>query len=205
MNRPNQLSLLKEKGARDPQKGKATRKAGGGNPNGIPHGRIGAPPPVLLSHNTAHGPHHQRERVKERILEKLQLIRDLTLEHYGVIFTKSTVTQPIGVLIILIELEVHLLVLRDPGAQHVTVLAIPLTHAMPLPFVSLAKERAPPKEAREITATVLGKAKTSPQRTTPTTPLRLCMMPHLPPRIKIGGLNKSWDPLSWTTIIMLMH
>jgi hypothetical protein len=51
-------------------------------------------------------------------------------------------TQPIGVLIILIELEAYLLVLRDPGARHVTVPAIPLIRAMLLPFVSLAKGRA---------------------------------------------------------------
>jgi hypothetical protein len=150
------------------------------------------------------GPHHLRERVKGKTKEKSTPTKDSTLKPYGATYTNATVTPPIGVLIILIELEAPPRTLRDPGARHVTGPVIPLIHAMPHRSAFLAKVRVRPKEARVLTAIVLGKAKTSQPRITPIRPLRPCMKPPLPPPIKTGGLNKSSDPLLWTTTIWLI-
>jgi hypothetical protein len=95
-----QALLFKGKGERDPRKEKGIQKADGGTRNGIPHGWTGAPLPILQRHNTAHGPHPLRERVKGKTKEMLNLTKDSTLKPCGAIFTNGTVTPLIGVLII---------------------------------------------------------------------------------------------------------
>ncbi len=114
--RRNKPSGSKEKGEKETQRERGIPKANGRIP-----GTIGAPLPLLTRQNMTHGLHHHQRGVKENTKEAEYLQRDLTPKLYGATFTKSMVTQPIGVTIIHIELGDHLLKLMDPGAPHATV------------------------------------------------------------------------------------
>jgi hypothetical protein len=138
-NKPSYSKAKDVRGLSDPQKGKAILRANGRTLTGIILGPSGVPMPILLNHHMIRGPHHLLVRAKGNTEDMQKPDKGMIPKLFGVTIANHMVIRPIGVLIIQIAVEDHLIL--GPGVLHVTVPDIQPILVMPPPFAYQAKVR----------------------------------------------------------------